>query len=48
MSHKMRSERIETECWRGFCVDLRVMLGRHPVKTQIQRSPRQRRDSGAQ
>ena len=57
ISHKIRRERPEIECWCGFRADERVKLGRHlqsrPATVRstgrgIQRSPHQCRDSGAQ
>ena len=48
MSHKIRNERTEVECWCGFRADEQVKLGRHPVKLRIQRSPHQCRHTGAQ
>ncbi len=48
ISHKIRRERTEIECWRGFRADSRVKLGRHPAKSRIQRSPHQCRYSGVQ
>ena len=47
MSHKIRRERTEIECWCGFRADEGVKLGRHPAKSRIQRSPHLRRYTGA-
>ena len=48
ISHKIRSERTEVECWRGFRADSGVKPGRHPAKSRIQGNPRQCRHTGAQ
>ena len=48
MSHEIRRERTEIECWCGFRADEGVKLGRHPAKSRIQRSPHQCRYTGAQ